>query len=68
MSSPSDLAAARQETGENWEAALQMIRETIEPLGPSGILRSKEAVGPEPGGAPSGAVVIGFSNKIGDGP
>ena len=52
MSSPSDLAAARMETRESWSAALRMIRETIETLGPPGILPSQDAglehYGPEP--------------------
>ena len=52
MSSTSELAEARQETSESWSAALQMIREAVETLGPPGILPSKDAVlehyGPEP--------------------
>jgi hypothetical protein len=48
----SELAAARQETRENWSAALRMIREAVETLGPPGILPSRDAVlllhGPEP--------------------
>jgi hypothetical protein len=42
MSSPSDLAAARQETRENWEAALQTIRETIETLALPEFFRPKK--------------------------
>jgi hypothetical protein len=52
VSSPSDLAKARHETQESWSAALRMIRETVETLGPPGILPSQDAVlalyGPEP--------------------
>lgn len=52
MSSASELTAARQETRESWSAALLMIRETVETLGPPGILPSPDAVleryGPEP--------------------
>jgi hypothetical protein len=52
VSSASDLAEAREETRESWSAALRMIRETVETLGPPGILPSKDAVlehyGPEP--------------------
>jgi hypothetical protein len=52
VSSASELAGARVETRESWSAALQMIRDTIETLGPPGILPSREAVlqlyGPEP--------------------
>ena len=52
MSSASELAEARLETRESWSVALQMIRETVETLGPPGILPSREAVlqlyGPEP--------------------
>ena len=52
MSSAFELSEARLETRENWSAALQMIRETVETLGPPGILPSREAVlqlyGPEP--------------------
>jgi len=52
MQSRSDLAAAREATNENSWAALRMIRETVETLGPPGILPSEEAVlaiyGPEP--------------------
>jgi hypothetical protein len=43
-----ELAAARDVTRESWIAALLMIREAVETLGPPGILPSKEAVGPEP--------------------
>jgi hypothetical protein len=43
-----ELDAAREETRESWIAALLMIREAVETLGPPGILPSKEAVGPEP--------------------
>jgi hypothetical protein len=50
--SAAELAGAREETRESWSAALQMIRDTIETLGPPGILPSREAVlqlyGPEP--------------------
>jgi hypothetical protein len=46
------VAEARQATSENAWAALRMIRETVETLGPPGILPSEEAVlalyGPEP--------------------
>jgi hypothetical protein len=52
VSSAFELARARKETSENWSAALRMIRETVETLGPPGILPSREAVlqlyGPEP--------------------
>ena len=52
MSSASELAEARAQTQESWSAALQLIRETVETLGPAGILPSREAVielyGPEP--------------------
>lgn len=52
MSSVTDLAAAREETRESYAAALRMIREAVETLGPPGILPSPEAVlehyGPEP--------------------
>ena len=52
MSSASDLAAARLETKESWSAALRMIREAVETLGPPGILPSQDIVlehyGPEP--------------------
>jgi hypothetical protein len=52
LSSASELAEARQETRESWSAALHMVRETVETLGPPGILPSREAVlqlhGPEP--------------------
>ena len=52
MSSASKLAEAREETRESWSAALLMIRETVETLGPVGILPSREALlqlyGPEP--------------------
>ena len=52
MSSASELAEARQETQESWSAALHLIRETVETLGPAGLLPSREAVlqlyGPEP--------------------
>jgi hypothetical protein len=44
VSSTSELAEARQETTENWSAALRMIREAVETLGPPGILPSQEAV------------------------
>jgi hypothetical protein len=48
----SELAEAHRETRENWSAALLMIRETIETLGPPRILPSQDAVlahyGPEP--------------------
>jgi hypothetical protein len=47
-----DLEAVRRENMENAWAALRMIRETVETLGPPGILPSEEAVlmlyGPEP--------------------
>jgi hypothetical protein len=40
------------ETRESWSAALRMIRETVETLGPLGILSFEDAVlehyGPEP--------------------
>ena len=53
MSLASELAEARQETRESWSAALRMIREAVETLGPPGILPSQDAVlahdGPEPG-------------------
>jgi hypothetical protein len=52
VSSGSELAEARQETAESWSAALRMIRETVETLGPPGILPSQDAVlehyAPEP--------------------
>jgi hypothetical protein len=52
VSSASELAEARLGTRENWSAALRMIRETVETLGPPGILPSQEDVleryGPEP--------------------
>jgi hypothetical protein len=52
VSSALDLADARDETRQSWSAALRMIRETLETLGPPGILPSQEAVlklyGPEP--------------------
>jgi hypothetical protein len=52
VSSASDLAQARQETTGSWSAALRMIRETVETLGPPGTLPSQDAVlehyGPEP--------------------
>lgn len=52
MSSAFELAEAHLETRENWSAALRMIRETVETLGPPGILPSQDAVlehyGPEP--------------------
>jgi hypothetical protein len=44
VSSPSDLAEAREEIRESWSAALRMIRETVETLGPPGILPSQDAV------------------------
>jgi hypothetical protein len=47
-----ELAEARLETNESWSAALRMIREAVETLGPPGILPSQDAVlehyGPEP--------------------
>jgi hypothetical protein len=47
-----ELAEARKETRESWSAALRMIRQTVETLGPPGILPSQDAVvehyGPEP--------------------
>jgi hypothetical protein len=43
-----ELDTARKESRENWAAALLMIREAIETLGPPGILPAKTAVGPEP--------------------
>lgn len=47
-----DLMLARGETRENWAAALRMIREAVETLGPPGALPSQDAVlelyGPEP--------------------
>jgi hypothetical protein len=47
-----ELAEARLETNESWSAALRMIREAVETLGPPGILPSRDAVlehyGPEP--------------------
>jgi hypothetical protein len=52
VSSASELAEACRETQESWSAALHLIRETVETLGPPGILPSREAVlhlyGPEP--------------------
>lgn len=48
MSSASELEAARQETRENAAAALQMIREAVETLGPPGILPPPGHCGPEP--------------------
>jgi hypothetical protein len=52
VSSASELAEAREQTQESWSAALHLIRETVETLGPAGILPSREAVlalyGPEP--------------------
>jgi hypothetical protein len=48
VSSPSDLAATREETKENAAAALQMIREAAETLGPPGILPPPGHYGPEP--------------------
>ena len=52
MSSTSELAEAREQTQESWSAALHLIRETVETLGPAGLLPSREAVlqlyGPEP--------------------
>ena len=48
MSSASELEAARQETRENAAAALQMIREAVETLGPPGILPPPGHYGPEP--------------------
>ena len=52
MSSPLELARARRETKESWSAALRMIREAVERLGPPGILPSEDTVlqryGPEP--------------------
>jgi hypothetical protein len=49
---PWGLAETRHETQESWSAALRMIRETVETLGPPGILPSQDAVlalyGPEP--------------------
>jgi hypothetical protein len=52
VSSAPELAVARQETRESWSAALLMIRETVETLGPPGTLPSQDAVlqlyGPEP--------------------
>ena len=52
MSSASELAESRQVTRESWSAALRMIRETVETLGPPGILPSQDVVlalyGPEP--------------------
>jgi hypothetical protein len=44
VSSASELAEARPETRENWSAALRMIRETVETLGPPGLLLSQDAV------------------------
>jgi hypothetical protein len=45
-------AETRRETQESWSAALRMIRETVETLGPPGVLPSQDAVlalyGPEP--------------------
>jgi hypothetical protein len=43
-----EIEAVREESRENWAAALLMIREAIETLGPPGILPAKTAVGPEP--------------------
>jgi hypothetical protein len=52
VSSALELAEARLETNESWSAALRMIREAVETLGPPGILPSQDAVleyyGPEP--------------------
>ena len=52
MSSALELARARRETHESCSAALRMIREAVERLGPPGILPSQDAVlqryGPEP--------------------
>lgn len=52
MTSEAVLAIAREETRESWSAALLMIREAVETLGPPGILPSQDAVleryGPEP--------------------
>jgi len=44
VSSALELAEARQETRESWSAALQMIREAVETLGPPGMPPSKDAV------------------------
>jgi hypothetical protein len=43
VSSASEVAEARLETGD-WSAALHMIRETVETLGPPGILPSRDDV------------------------
>jgi hypothetical protein len=52
VSSALELAEARLETNESWSAALRMIREAVETLGPPGILPSRDAelehYGPEP--------------------
>ena len=52
MSSSSEIVGARQATNRNSWAALRMIRQTLETLGPPDILSSEDAVlqlyGPEP--------------------
>ena len=47
MWSESELAAAREKTRANAAAALLMIREAVETLGPPGILPSPGHYGPE---------------------
>jgi hypothetical protein len=45
---PSDAEVAERVTQSNAWAALSMIRETVETLGPPGILPARTTLGPEP--------------------
>jgi hypothetical protein len=77
VSSASLLAEVREETRENWSAALHMIREAVETLGPAGILPSRTPcwsytgrsryMKPRPSWRPFGrwfAVANGIENEI----